>query len=239
MHVEPPCEQGVASTDRTWGASSGGAWSLRRFALTLRSSSSGVWLIPTIDIAGKVLASQLPCVVQCRALAGDLGERSASATASVFVAVLGHNQPPPRPLRDRRDRCRLRGLNLPMEAGHADRRQAEGRLKLSGFAKQTRSGFGLLSLSQHPGQARRRTSPAGRPSRALRGTPKRAPNLQLFSRRFAQWPLWSRTVSAVSGQARRWWAITEATPSVGVLQWTRHVFILSLLMPRDFCHDHS
>ena len=75
MHVEPPCEQGVASTDRTWGASSGGAWSLRRFALTLRSSSSGVWLIPTIDIAGKVLASQLPCVVQCRALAGDLGER--------------------------------------------------------------------------------------------------------------------------------------------------------------------
>jgi hypothetical protein len=38
-------------------------WSLRRFALTLRSSSGGVWLIPTIDIAGKELASQLPCVV--------------------------------------------------------------------------------------------------------------------------------------------------------------------------------
>jgi len=45
------------------GAFSGGAWSLRRFALTLRSSSSGVWLIPTIDIAGKELAGQLPCVV--------------------------------------------------------------------------------------------------------------------------------------------------------------------------------
>jgi hypothetical protein len=28
MHVEPPCEQGVASTDRTWGARCGSAWSL-------------------------------------------------------------------------------------------------------------------------------------------------------------------------------------------------------------------
>src|SRR5687767_6826614 len=116
-----------------------------------------------------------------------------------------------------------------MEAGHADRRQAEGRLKLSGFAKQTRSGSGPLSLSQHPRQARRRTRPAGRPSRALRGTPKRAPNLQLFSRRFAQWPLRSRTLPTLSRQPHHWWAVTKATPSAWVLQWARHASILKSL----------
>ena len=42
-------------------------------------------------------------------------------------------------------------------------RDAAGHLDLP----QTRSCSGVLSLSQHPGQARRRTGPAGRPSRAL------------------------------------------------------------------------
>lgn len=37
---------------------------------------------------------------------------------------------------------------------------------------QNRSCSGDLSLSQHPGQARRRTGPAGRPSRAPWGSPK-------------------------------------------------------------------
>jgi hypothetical protein len=89
---------------------------------TLRSSSSGVWLIPTIDIAGKELASQLPCVVAVQGSQAILVSAAARLQASIFVAVLGHNQPPPRPLRDRRDRCRLRGLNPPMEASHTDRR---------------------------------------------------------------------------------------------------------------------
>src|SRR5215218_3608829 len=30
MHVEPPCEQGVASTDRTWGTSNGTSGEPRR-----------------------------------------------------------------------------------------------------------------------------------------------------------------------------------------------------------------
>jgi hypothetical protein len=148
------------------------------------------------------------------------------------LVLLCHNQPPPRLLRDRRDRCWLCGLNLPVKASQTDRAQAEGRLKLPDLAKQTRSGSGLFSFSQHAGQARRRTSPAGRPSRALRGTPKRAPNLQLFSRRFAQRPLRSQTLPTLSGQRGPCWAVSEATPSLGILQWARHVLILSLLTSR-------
>jgi len=157
----------------------------------------------------------------------------------VFVAILGHNQPPTGPIRNRRDSCWLRGHNPPVEASQTDRAQAEGRLKLPDLAEQTRPGSRLLSLSQHAGQARRRTSPAKRPRRALRGTPERAPNLQLFSRRFAQRPLRSWTLSPLSRQPRHRWAVTGTAPSVWVLQWARHISILSLLTSRDFCCSHS
>ena len=48
---------------------------MRRFALTLRSSSSGSGLFPRSTLRGKCWPASCLALWQCRALAGDLGER--------------------------------------------------------------------------------------------------------------------------------------------------------------------